>query len=426
MDQESKGLDTVQQRQINGLGYEMLPSTTVAVSRTLERQFFQKNQYSPGQEALCDMNTGAKFVNSRRSYLTFKVALEGVGTAGSESRAGFGIGSACNLIRRIVITTRSGVELSRTEDFNVLMAQVIRYGCSKEYVDQFGPLLGYGQDLEVATTGDPPTYYRFCIPLTLLSPFFKGDGKTLLPPQAAAGLRVQITFESAVRALAPASTSPVNTATGYSIDDISIMANTTTMVDSWQKALNQESASQGLTYSFPEWYTTVANLPASQTRLNIEQRKAVARSLMAFTVVTKEADAITVDNMKSESYTYSDVEWRLGSLYPTQQKITNAEEAYWLAQNAWDSGILDCKRMNNVSLADFKTGGHAICAVSLERNDVSINGVLNISGLSTNNSRVLAVDQQLSDPYNTPAKTFVFMKYLRMTKLFLDNSALSE
>lgn len=243
MDQESKQLGIVQQRALNGLEYEVLPSTTVAVSRTMERQFFQKNEYSPSQEALCDMNTGAKFVNTRRSYLTFKLTVTGDASLVGD----FGIGSACNLIRRVVITTRSGVELSRTEDFNVLMAKVIRYGCSKEYVDQFGPLMGYG-----AAFAGASTELRVCIPLTILSPFFLGDGKTLLPPQASAGLRVQITFESAVRALTQ---SAGDLTTSYAISDISIMANTTTMVDSWQKALNQESASQGLTYSFPEWYT---------------------------------------------------------------------------------------------------------------------------------------------------------------------------
>jgi hypothetical protein len=411
MERESKEVGVVQQRELNGLSYEMLPSTTVAVSRTMERQYFQKNTYSPNQEALCDMNTGAKFVNSRRSYLTFKVTY----TASSSMTANYGKGSALNLIKRVVITTRSGVELCRTEDYNVLMAQVLRYGCSKEYVDQFGPLLGFGESW-TGTTKE----FRICIPLDLLSPFFRGDGKTLLPPQAAAGLRVQITWESAARAIVDTDGGD----TSYEIDDISIMANTTTMVDAWQRALNQESASEGLTYSFPSWYTTVANLPANQSRINIEQRKAVARVLMAFSVLNSQADGLAVDNMKAENYTYAQVEWRLGSLYPTQQKITNAEEAYFIAQNSWDS-VLDCKRPNSVSLAEFKTGGHGVCAVSLERNDVSINGVLNISGLSTNNSRVLAVDQQLTAAPATASKVYVFMKYLSMTKLFLDNASLS-
>ena len=419
MERESKEVGVLQQRELNGLSFEMLPSTTVAVSRTMERQYFQKNTYSPNQEALCDMNTGAKFVNSRRSYLTFKVKITGTGMTGT-----YGVGSAMNLIKRVVITTRSGVELCRTEDYNVLMAQVLRYGCSKEYVDQFGPLLGYGEKIEGPTAGDPTNTYeaRYCIPLDLLSPFFRGDGKTLLPPQAAAGLRVQITFESTERAIVLSAGS--GAATTYQIDDISIMANTTTMVDAWQKALNQESAAEGLTYSFPAWYTTVANLPANQSRINIEQRKAVARVLMAFSVLNSQADGLAVDNMKAEDYGYSQVEWRLGSLYPTQQKITNAEEAYFIAQNSWDS-VLDCKRPNSVSLAEFKTGGHGVCAVSLERNDVSINGVLNISGLSTNNSRVLAVDQQLTAAPAAASKVYVFMKFLSMTKLFLDNASLS-
>jgi len=421
MEDDAKSMNVVQQRELNGLGYEMIPSTSVAVSRTFERQFFQKNSYAPSQEALCDMNTGAKFVNSRRSYLTFKVTA----TKAGGNDATFGIGSACNLIKRVVITSRSGVELSRTEDFNVYSAQSIPYSCSKEYIDQFGPLMGYG-----ATFGAAGSLV-VCIPLTILSPFFIGDGKTLLPPQAAAGLRVQITFESTIRAFVdttapPAGQDPDNRITGYTIDDISIMANTTSMVDSWQRALNQESAAQGLTYSYPEIYTTTSDAPAASTRVNIEQRKAVARALSAWTAAIPSTDALGTDSMKPVAYGYSEVQWRLGSLYPTQQKIVTPQEAYWVAQNSVDGGLLDCKRMNAVSLEQFLDGTHSVTSVSLERNDVSINGVLNISGLSTNNSRVLSVDQNFSAPLPAGVRTYMFMKHLRLGKYFLDNCALSE
>jgi len=150
MDQKENGLGVVQAKELNGLSYEELPSVSVGVSRTFERQFFQKNTYGPGEEALCDMNTGAKYVNCRRSYLTFKVQCLGTAGVPALPRAGFGTGSVCNMIKRIVVTTRSGVELCRTEDFNVLMAKLMKYGCDKSYLEQFGGLMGYDADSDTS------------------------------------------------------------------------------------------------------------------------------------------------------------------------------------------------------------------------------------------------------------------------------------
>lgn len=433
-------MNIVQQRAINGVGYEMLPSTSIAVNRTMERQFFQKSVYGPGQESLIDVNTGAKYLNNRRSYLTFSVQLARTATdvAGPPALAnapvgGFGTGACTNLIRRVVVTTRSGVELCRTEDFNVLSAKTSRYDCDRDYLEQFGQLLGYiptlGDTKDLFPAGAAPTTTtslsgkrQFVIPLTMLSPVFQGDGKTLLPPQAAAGLRIQITWESAARAFVQnaAGTAP----TDYIIDDISIMANTTTMVDAWQKALNAESAAEGLTYTYPTWYTTTSTLPAASDRINVEQRKAVARALSAFTVYTVGADSTALDNMASQPYTWDRVEWRLGSLYPTQQPIVDSAEGYFVAQNAFDAGVLDCKRMNAVSLDEYKDT-MSVNAVTLERSDVAINGVLNISGLSTNNSQVLAFDGQLAAPAAAAGRLYVFMKHISMVKLYLDNSSLS-
>jgi len=430
--------DVFQQRSLNGVEYESLPSTSIAVSRTAERQFFQKNQYRPLEESLIDLNTGAKFINCRRSYLTFSVQLsrtndDGMGLANTPA-GGFGKGSVANLIRRVVVTTRSGVELCRTEDYNILSAKTMRYGCSREYLEQFGELMGYSPSLASTTdefTGTAPTQgatslsakRQFIIPLDLLSPVFQGDGKSLLPPQAAAGLRIQITWESSARGLLQdASTTAPDT---YLIDDISVMASTTMMVDAWQKALNEESASEGLTYTFPTWYNTVSTLPAATDRINIEQRKAVARALKAFAVYTVGADSIATDNMASEDYTWDRVEWRLGSLYPTQQPIVNSAEAYFVAQNAWDGGVLNCKSgINAVSFRAFE-GKESIAAVTLERSDIRINGVLNISGLATNNSRVLSVDLKLATPAGAQGRVYTFMQHVSLAKFFMDNTSLS-
>ena len=442
MAEQKSSLSVQQQKILNGLNYEMLPETTVAVSRAFKRQFFQKNDYSSSNnEAICDWNTGADFVDTRRSYLTFKckVALPPVVVVDPpvtiDKWANFGRGSAMNLIRRIVLTSRSGTELSRTEDFNILAAKLGRYECTREYIEQFGDLMGFTNDpTKLGLTGgifsnfsSDTQEHVFCIPLPMLSGFFAGDGSSMLPPQLAAGLRVQLTFADDASALVS------NEATAkYEISEISVVTNVTTMVDSWQKQINEEAARDGLTYSFAEYHTTQSNTPAAQTRTNIEVRKAVARAIMAFTVTQSQATDIAVDNMKSEAYDVTSCEYRLGSLYPTQQPIKNSKEMYFVTQSAFNGGILDCKRPNAVSLDSFETSGavaaldgDAVTTTSLERNNVSIGDTLNISGLPTNNSRVLAVDLTYG---SAPAArtTYLYTKHLRVVKAFLNNSVVSE
>jgi len=435
-DGEMGGLTVMQQRVLNGVQYEALPETTIATSRTFKRQFFQKSSYTADtSQAICDWNTGAEYINCRRSYLKMKVK--------TTSAANFGYGGVTNLLRRVVLTSRSGTEVSRTEDYNKLAPKVVRYGCSREYVEQFGQLMGYtDDDTELKSDFDQlSTSKVFLIPLPVLSPFFEGDGQALLPAQLAAGLRVELTLEGNTRALVAATGAPT-----YEIEEISFLLNTNSMVDSWQRKLNEESARDGLTYSYAEWHTTQSALPANGTQINIEVRKAVADAMCAF-VITQSAtstdavpilgpatDSYLIDNMKSDAYEASSVEWRLGSLYPYQQPIKNGEEMYFQSQNMWDADILDCKRSNDISLESFKGStlasvgkkdGDAIVAVSMERNDVRVNGVLNIGGLPTNNSRSLNVDMTLSSKLATRTN-YLYMRHLRLAKVYLDNVSIAE
>jgi hypothetical protein len=435
---DSMGGLTVQQQSIlNGVQYEALPESTIATARTFKRQFFQKSSYTADtSQAIADWNSGAEYINCRRSYLKMRVK--------TSDQANFGIGGVTNLIRRIVITSRSGTEVSRTEDYNKLAPKLLRYGCTRSYIEQNGQLMGYTDDPdELKTEYDQLSAGKdFLIPLPMLSGFFEGDGQSLLPAQLAAGLRVELTLESNQRALVSAATPT------YEIEDISFLLNTNSLVDSWQRKLNEESARDGLTYSFQEWHTTQSSLPSTGTDINIEVRKAVADCLCAF-VITQSAtstdvvpvpgpatDSYLIDNMKSDAYEATSVEWRLGSLYPTQQPIKNAPESYFQAQSMWDGGVLDCKRTNDVSLTSFIEStqptvgagvkdGDAVISASVERNDVSVNNVLNVSGLPTNNSRSLSVNITFPAK-NATRQHYLFMKYLRLSKTYLDNCSIAE
>lgn len=424
-------LSVTQQKYLNGLAYETLPETAVATARTHKKNFFQKSAYDEvNNTMICDLNTGASFINAKRSFLAIKLY-----NTTPAATSGFGIGGITNIIKRVVITSRTGKELSRVEDYNLLAVRLIRMGCGADFVDKFGSVMGYYNNSDQLGTApeedigripvSAATARTYLLPLTFLSGFFQGDGKSLIPPHLAAGLRIELTLESSARAL-------VASAGAYAITDCYISTSCLDLVDSWQRQINEESARDGLTYSYPEWHTTSASM--NSTRVNIEVRKAVARAISAFVVRQIAANALAEDNMKGAAYDWTSVQWRMGSLYPTQQPIETPDEAYFLSQSMWDSDVVDCKRSNGVDRQQFvarttpgATGalnGLGCLPVSLERNDVAINNVLNISGMPTNNSRTLSVDA--TSALGSASTCYLFMKHLRLCKAYLDNVVVSE
>ncbi len=407
-------MDEDKTQMVNGVGYMMPPESSIAVSRSFKRQFPQKSSYGEGEEIIVDFNSGAQFLNAHRSWLKFTVALQGAGAAA----ATWGDqGGACNIFDRVVVSTRSGVELSRLETANAYYAKLIRYGCSKEFVETFGDAMGY----KAIGGADVLAQGTFCIPLAFLSPFFKGDGKSLVPPQIAAGLRVSLT-------LAPRTTAVVaaDAITGYTISDMSIQSNLSMLTDDWQRRLNEISASQGLAYAWCETHTTNSVLASAQTSVDIQVRKAAARVLSAMTVSRTTATIIdqTADSMASEAYNPANqFQWRLGSMYPTMQPITNSTEAYMVAQSAADGGLVNCMSPNGVSLATF-LAGQGVTSCSLERSDIALNDVLNVSGLPSNNSRALDVDIRFG--VGADRTTVLYMKHLKVARAFLENVVVSE
>jgi hypothetical protein len=412
--QMMESLDDVKTQLVNGLGYQMPAEVSVSVRRTHKRQFPQKSAYTSQEEIIIDFNTGADFLNAHRSWLNFSVQATAASTWGE-------YGGAPNVIERVVVSTRSGVELSRLENANLYYAKHMRWACSRSFHDQWHATMGYairgGDEQKVGVAS--PTQYS--MPLAMLSPFFRGDGKTLIPPQLAAGLRVSITLAADSLALVSA-----NAGTTYTVSGISIQTNLSTIVDDWQRRLNQMSAEQGLVYPYTECHTTLSSLAESQTSVNIQVRKAVARALKACTVTRNTAvlSALGQDSMASENFAVDQFQWRLGSVYFPQQPVSSDVEAFYIAQNAFDGGLVDCRDANGVSFPSFQTGGNGVTAVSMERSDIALNDVLNISGLPTNNSRALDADITFSAP--AARTTVLYMEHVKIARCFLDNTVVSE
>lgn len=228
---------------LNNLNYRLEPDMSVAVNCTDKNHFFQQQNYTNTQRAVCVLNSGADYIDARRSFLNFTCILPvseakadttyGHVTGGAEVKfdgempeiISFGrhinsnnstvinpahqhsdfAGSALNLIDRITISTRSGDEISRIERANLLSYICEPWKRDNLWRETIGQGMGMNRVFKLVanpTLSEPPyndtnkTYgkknneMRISIPLYCLSPFFNYD--KLLPAMLMSGLRIEI------------------------------------------------------------------------------------------------------------------------------------------------------------------------------------------------------------------------------------------
>lgn len=229
--------------QINDLVYKLETDLSVAINRTHKNQYFQNASYLNTQTAIAIVNSGADYIDPRRSWFSFEVitpttVLETyAGAQGNADWANafvsfyFGKnGSVLNLIDSVVVSTRSGDELSRVNDFAQLMYMLIPEMFGYEWRDTVGQEMGFGSFIggknntsftynNGAAGAGPPSIVqpasgpllldgpsgpllsgvseqrrqKFAVPLYLLSPIFNYG--RLIPSMLMSGLRIEIKWK---------------------------------------------------------------------------------------------------------------------------------------------------------------------------------------------------------------------------------------
>lgn len=129
----------------NNLIYTFPHDYSVCVNTTRKEQLFQQRQYFDGDTMQCTIMTGADYVDPLRSYIQFDidVMLEAETTTGINpctfNQCSFGRGgTACNLIREIIVDGRSGDELFRAKNFNVQQYTTMNYVYPQDWWDTVG------------------------------------------------------------------------------------------------------------------------------------------------------------------------------------------------------------------------------------------------------------------------------------------------
>lgn len=460
---------------VNDLNYVLEPDLSVATNKTAKKHFFQKQTHAPGSQGICILNSGADYIDTRRSFLQFELNF----TEPANTEVGFGAhGSACNLIKDICISTRSGDELVRICDFNLLQNMLLPLKYDTEWFKNQGQLMAYGQRLQES--------HRLVIPMYILAPLF-GYGR-LLPAMLMSGLRIEITWAEAqfpfiASTDTTADTQPNNIA--YTISNPYFSLQSVQLSDSIQRALNELSATNGLEVVYTDWERTTLNQGNDfGGTINVEIRKSCSRALKAFARIRPTGGSGTSeprpdterDSFRAEvKFPFTEYQWQLGSLYFPQQPVTGdttehcAAEAYAHALEACDKYHGESRQPYLTFNGDFVTdevtstiqGATAtqtgtarpgyyqaipfaepgsfihdqhVLAVNLERSSM-----FNLAGVPVNNSRVLSLRARL-DTVNasgeiqsgtaTAADALVghpnrqldvFLKYVKLARVFLNN-----
>mgnify|MGYP003637349064 CR=1 FL=1 len=356
---------------VNDLNYILEPDLSVATNKTHKNHFFQSNEYTPTQTAICILNSGADYIDTRRSWLEFDIDFGGATTTPTsfqrptvefgdqaletddDTHGSFGVhGSACNLIDSILISTRSGDELCHLFNFNLMSNMLIPLAYGREWVDGPGALMGFGGGV---TNGETK---RFAIPMYVLAPLF-GYGR-LMPSMLMSGMRIEINWAKPELAFQTIITSKaenngtnvavfnaVERSPRYVVKNPRFVLSSVQLSDSIQRALNELSATNGLEIVYTDYAETSYNGQNDLETVNTEIRKSCSRALKAFARVRNisynknrytlgQEDAPTNaggevgiglescnDSFRGEKgFPFLEYQWQLGSLYFPQQPVT--------------------------------------------------------------------------------------------------------
>lgn len=459
---------------LNRLDYTLQPDLSVAVSRSYKKHFFQTSSYAPGQRAICILNSGAEYVDPQNSYLQFYVRL------GSTIQTHFGVGSAVNLIRRIVLTSRSGDEIERLERINLLSPLIERFEKSDPWIRTVGGVSGFsngeapglnqplssvitdlnginipptvavpwagaslsyennrgGQNIPRVlnpTQAGPVLYDNFFqIPLSSLLGLFRSTDR-LLPSMLCSGMRIEIEWEAG--AIAMMNSTGATTDIQYTIQQPEILLDQYMLTDSIQRVLNEESAIRGLEVVFTTWFNTLQTVNTS-SELNMEIRKAVSRAICLISKCTtaEGTNDGSKDSMASLPWDCKEWQVRIGSLYFPQQPVKSMTastaangdgcvyESFYQALHGFGK-LKTPSSPPSVSLYDFKTGGLGCVCVDLERSNVQ-----KLTGIPINNSRVAELHQTFTQAGGAYATRVVqsWLGYVRLLRVFLQNVEIEE
>lgn len=418
--------------------YNMPTSVDVSRHSTFVVEVPQANRYTQTQEIIFDIHSlGTSFADFRRSWLSFDLTgvQSGVGDLTSESSFGR-FGSAHNLIQEILITSRSGTEISRLRNANAYNNRKAWLTKPREYFQTVGPMSGFApltyevKDASGNTHPEPALVLqtalipstgalRYVLPLADMCGFFDQD--KLAPGLFTENMRIRFLLASPTIAFSQGYTTTVaNPITKYVIDRPEIHWRVIMANDEYIRAVAIASSQEGgLTLEHRETYNDQTTSANSTVNYDIKKGAGNALSLMILPRLIADFKA-QQDSMACAPYNFRSVQHHIGSDYFPQialrsDTVNDISEFYINEMDAY-GGLKHSIGTPNVpyGIGDYDYGGTgfscATCTTDLLKTDSKW------AGYWISNSRALVC--QIINHVAVDTQYDSFLTYMRIVKVF--------
>lgn len=434
----------------NNITYRLPPDISVASARNNQSQFFANQTYSPGAVGVCILNTGSQYIDPQRCYLAMSVKVTFAG--GTNPAIWFGPnGSACNLINRCTVMSRSGTVIELLQNANMLASHTLNFRHDKSWRGD-SPLVAAGTSNTTGVGGDALMYgagpnalamsccgagatygwetteiIRFLIPMAEISPVFANSNQ-LWPASLASGLRIELLFEQASVALV---SSVTGTTMDYSIEDIRFEAECYQLSDLVLRALNDQAAESALDVVSMTAYNTIFSRAAAT--VNVDCSKAVSRAIgflyreRLITVAASNHDAFACYAVTEAVYP-TNYQARLGGLYFPQQSIRSTGSSTTGASYRTAANELYATSLQ--SLGQFGWGSKGV-ATNLQEfiaqrfcvyQSMERSSAIGLSGQPMSNARLLNVQMTWSASPASAVTGDLFLFYVVLIRCFLSGT----
>jgi len=307
---------------INDLIFKLPAENQASQSRTLkrlqpDRQSFTMTDSSKDHITFI-LEMGDQFIDFKNSYLKFDHQNTGGGLYT------WGIGSAKNLFKEIVVYHKNGLELTRLRYANIYNAHRDRRIMTAKEIKTTGGLMGYTTDFITRSIAEA-SINTYIIPLAGLVDIF--NTKELFPSMLAKDLRLELHLEKPV--IAMYSTSAI---TSYTINNIDMVLDVHTIKPQILKELKVKSASKGLELTYNGVNSLMDSIASGVLTTNVLTSRALSQVNSGFAIyrLNSALSAFNADSMMSDYVSDMDEsQWRLGSVYFPESKITDRTERYW-------------------------------------------------------------------------------------------------
>ncbi|MEK9694894.1 MAG: hypothetical protein VW270_03960 [Candidatus Poseidoniales archaeon] len=136
----------------NNLVYTMPATNSVVSARNLKTYRSDQLTYEAGDMMEFRLQSGSQYIDFKNSWIRLEMAIwNNAANTSQLSNVTWGSGSAFNLIRDLVVSSRSGTELQRIEDFNVYRSFCDTMKKDHEWFQTVGASIGYTPRVDVQT-----------------------------------------------------------------------------------------------------------------------------------------------------------------------------------------------------------------------------------------------------------------------------------